>query len=445
MLARTLHRNAGLAQEIVEVGPYLGGERHGGHVARVVEGLDGGKRSAEALVGVAGLVAAEASLRVEKDGARVDEALVEREAVDEGLERGAGASRRAGAVDFARNGAVEEIDAAHLGEDGHVARVDDEHRAVFNAVGAKPSDVLGEDLLHRLLKRQAQRGLEDGIGTRALDEAREVRGLEGKRSRAPHLEGTLDDGTQALAHKPVVDRLPAHGKACTVEVRPRDGMALDGVLGHDGERDRLGGGELRGVLAEVDERGGLDALDVAAIGRQGQIGREDLVLGVVHVVAQRPEHLLELAAPAAGVESLKPAGELHGDGRAADAAGAREGGPGGSADREGIDAGMRVEEAVLVAHDRVKRLARHRSLEDGEPVGAVLGEREVKEAAVAVGDGLGPVGVFGHEPGLWLGFRPDHESAAGRCRQNGCGQKQTGKPSHEVLRLVLSVRLMASR
>ena len=105
----------------------------------------------------------------------------------------------------------------------------------------------------------------------------------------------------------------------------------------------------------------------------------------------------------------------------------------------------RVEEAVLVAHDRVKLLARHRSLEDGEPVGAVLGEREVKEAAVAVGDGLGPVGVFGHEPGLWLGFRPDHESAASRCRQNGCGQKQTGKPSHEVLRLVLSVRLMASR
>ena len=103
---------------------------------------------------------------------------------------------------------------------------------------------------------------------------------------------------------------------------------------------------------------------------------------------------------------------------------------------------MRVEEAVLIAHDRVKRLARHRALMDREPVGAVLGEREVKEAAVAV---LGPVGVFGHEPGLWLGLRPDHESAAGRCRQNGCGQKQTGKPSHEVLRLVLSVRLMASR
>lgn len=123
-----------------------------------------------------GLVAAEASLRVEKDGARVDEALIEREAVDEGLERGARASCRAGAVDFARNGAVEEVDAAHLGEDGHVARVDDEHRAVLNAVGAKPRDVLGEDLLHRLLKRQAQRGLEDGIGTRALDEAREVPG-----------------------------------------------------------------------------------------------------------------------------------------------------------------------------------------------------------------------------------------------------------------------------
>ena len=85
--------DSGAAQELVEVGMgELRGEGDGGDVPAARQGVGGADGAGEFAVEVFRVVTAEASWRILEDAERMDQALLEREGVDEGFQRGARAS-----------------------------------------------------------------------------------------------------------------------------------------------------------------------------------------------------------------------------------------------------------------------------------------------------------------------------------------------------------------
>ena len=91
MLLARQPAHAGRLQKLVERGAReLGGDRHRRHVAAAHRRFLRGDRPLEAAVEVLGVVGAERGRRVFQDAARMQHALVECEAVDEGLEGRAG-------------------------------------------------------------------------------------------------------------------------------------------------------------------------------------------------------------------------------------------------------------------------------------------------------------------------------------------------------------------
>ena len=132
------------------------------------------------------------------------------------------------------------------------------------------------------------------------------------------------------------------------------------------EQRALGRREMLRLLAEIGERGGARALDIAAIGRERQIEIEDLRLAQAALDLQCTDHLGELVAEAAFGARLEEAGDLHGERRAAghDVAVGRCL-PRGAEQRLRVDAAMLVEALVLIGDEhgeeaRVDVLARHR-------------------------------------------------------------------------------------
>ena len=48
------------------------------------------------------------------------------------------------------------------------------------------------------------------------------------------------------------------------------------------------------MLAEIHLGRGFDAFDIAAVGCEAEVRRQDLILGIVGVVSERPENLILL-------------------------------------------------------------------------------------------------------------------------------------------------------
>ena len=101
------------------------------------------------------------------------------------------------------------------------------------------------------------------------------------------------------------------GPSCVlgIAIGPPHGRALREC---DQQRS-LTGREPPRLLAEVGERGGTHALDVAAEGRQQQIEIEDLVLCQLQLELARAHHLLELASERARMLAAKQTRRLHGE------------------------------------------------------------------------------------------------------------------------------------
>src|ERR1700733_15313086 len=103
------------------------------------------------------------------------------------------------------------------------------------------------------------------------------------------------------------------------------------------------------LLAEITERGGADALDIAAIRRQFEVERKHLVLAQGALDFDRAHDLTKLCRERAFAARLQQTRDLHSERRAAGtnvAAGdelARRAG-----ERQNIDAVMRAEALVLV-------------------------------------------------------------------------------------------------
>ena len=66
------------------------------------------------------------------------------------------------------------------------------------------------------------------------------------------------------------------------------------------------------LLAEIGQRGGADAFEIAAIGRQRQIERQDLRLAQRMFEFERARHLAQLGAEAAVLARLQQPRHLHG-------------------------------------------------------------------------------------------------------------------------------------
>ena len=105
------------------------------------------------------------------------------------------------------------------------------------------------------------------------------------------------------------------------------------------------------LLGEIGERGGANALEVAAIGGKRQVAFEDFALADAPLDLPGAEHLCDLGGDAAAFARLDEAGKLHGKRRAArnDAAVAGKL-RGGAQQRQRIDAGMFPEAPVLIGH-----------------------------------------------------------------------------------------------
>ncbi len=107
------------------------------------------------------------------------------------------------------------------------------------------------------------------------------------------------------------------------------------------------------LLAEIGDRGRTDALEIAAIGRQREIEIENLVLAEPPLDFDGTHHLVQFGRDRSLPPRLHQPRQLHGDGRAAGddmAAGGQL--DRGAAEREGIDAGMRVKAFVLIGEQQ---------------------------------------------------------------------------------------------
>ena len=118
------------------------------------------------------------------------------------------------------------------------------------------------------------------------------------------------------------------------------------------------------LLAEIGKRRGADALDVAAIGREIEIEREDLVLGQRALDLDRAHHLAQLCHHAAAhLGRLEQPRHLHGQGRGAG--------------------------AKMSAGCELQRRAQHRARIDAvmnAETFVLIGEQHVEEARIDVGD-----------------------------------------------------------
>jgi len=120
-----------------------------------------------------------------------------------------------------------------------------------------------------------------------------------------------------------------------------------GRLRQADEQRRLAHGQACGFLAEPGEACCPDALEIAAIGRQGQVEFEDLLLGMVPVQLERTGDLEGLGGQGAFAR-LHEAGDLHGDRRCArDDACVGCQLVGGAQDGEGVDASVLAEALVF--------------------------------------------------------------------------------------------------
>ena len=142
------------------------------------------------------------------------------------------------------------------------------------------------------------------------------------------------------------------------------------------------------LLAEIGDRGGANALEIAAIRRQRQIQIEDLVFCQLPLDFERANHLPQLCMNRSLPPRLQQPRQLHGDGGAA----GHDVAPGdqlkrGAPQRERIDAGMRAEAPVFIGQQQFEIAGIDAgSGVDRQPPTAVGHRIGAQQLAVAVDD-----------------------------------------------------------
>ena len=275
----------------------------------------------------------------------MDKALLQRKSVDHGLEGGAGGASRASAVHLPFDGFVEKVGGSSQRADFHTGPVQQEGRAVGEAVGAVPRCKAGELALYAALGRGVQRCAQYVCAGALQQFSAEMRRDKGHVLRAVYAQrsGFL------FAEPRFVE--PVHGLAECLVVAGRP--AAGGVLRHQHEGGAFRRGKLSGCFVKVAHRCRTQTFHVAAVGCKVEVGLEDFFLAVVPFQLQSQQHLPQLCPHFSGFQPVCQAGHLHGDGGAAHAAAPRYYAGGGAEERKGIDAGVVPEEPVLVAKNGI--------------------------------------------------------------------------------------------
>ncbi|MGF6350285.1 hypothetical protein QF040_004998 [Variovorax sp. W2I14] len=351
--------------------------------------------------------------------------LVERERIDEGLERGPGRALGLRAVDLPSDGVVVPVgradQRAHLhgrGVEQQCARVGHAHVGVRAQVlahhaferGLHAQVDGGAHFLHAALLREQHVG---GVRCEKREAAARLR-----RERELRIGCVLFGGRVALGPQSP----QALARRLQLGIAAALGDALDGVLRNHRERQRLGQAELGGVLAKVDEARGLHAFDVAAVGRGVEVRLEDLALAEARLQPERRADLRDLAQGRAAVDAVDAPRELHRERRAALPALAARDAPCAANQRSGVDAGVCVEAAVFVEQHRVDQRRGDAVERHPEAVLLVAREREAQQLAALRVHGARAADGFAERR-----VRPEAQQREQQC--NGCKGDRDPLPS----------------
>ncbi len=318
-------------------------------------------RAVARAIEVHGHVAVEPGRPVVDQRFRMRKTFLEREAVDEWLERRSGRAQRPRHVDVALPIGLEQAGRADRSADraGGVIRNHDRHREL----GSEYRGAARRQPLQRRLHVAVERQLMNAdAGPRSDRLLRQVRGKNRKiLPRAGDrfaLRGVGLVGIERPVRGKPVEHPVARGfRSTDVAIRtPRLRR-----LRQRHEQRGLGGGEPVRLLAEIRERRRAHALDVAAERRQREIERKDLVLGQRPLKRARVHDLAKLRLRTARRIALEQPRHLHGQRRTAgdDVPGNKQL-TAGPDQRLPIDAVMQSEAPVLVGdkHREVARIDR---------------------------------------------------------------------------------------
>jgi hypothetical protein len=135
------------------------------------------------------------------------------------------------------------------------------------------------------------------------------------------------------------------------------------------EQGGLGGRQPARLLAEIGQRRGAHAFDIAAIRGELKVEVKDFVLAQPFFQGQGGEHLVQLAPRLPRRSAGQQAGDLHGDGGGAgDGPAVADQLERGARQRADIDAAMRAEAAVLISQQT--------STKSGSTSASVVGRRQ---------------------------------------------------------------------
>ena len=320
-------------------------------------------------------------------------AAVDRQRVEQGLERRARRARPLEHRDLAAVRRVEEVQAADQRDDLARPVIDHDDRAAVDALAPQLGPAQGDLALDDRLRAGVERRAEARPGVMAVQRHRGVRGL----ARHPQqVVGRCGGGGVGERRAGVGRRERAGGDQLAEDrvapgAQPRGAGRPRGVapgpLRHREQGRDLERRQVARAVAEVRPRGRLDALDVAAVRRARQVLREDLALGEPQIELHGAEHVDELARQRARPRLEQPR-QLHGQGRAArDPAGVDGVARRGADDRERVDAVVAPEPLVL-ERDQRRDQARVDLVErDRQPPLVVARQEHVGRPAVAVLDG----------------------------------------------------------
>ncbi len=208
------------------------------------------------------------------------------------------------------------------------------------------------------------------------------------RQRQPPVRHRLPLGGRHLVgrHQTGGGKAVEHAVAGVVRRRPRPvGPALLRRLRQRHQERGFRQRQPARLLAEIGERGGADAFQIAPIGGEAEIEREDLILAELPLDLDRPHHLAQLGHEAALAARLQQAGDLHAQrgGARHDVTVAHELAE-RAAERQRIDAMVLEEAFVLIGEQefeeaRIDILARRR-----QPPASLIGRIGPQQAAIAI-------------------------------------------------------------
>ena len=247
----------------------------------------------------------------------MNEAVLEAEPVDERLEGRARRAHRRCHIDLAGAARVEIVRRGDAREHLAGGMIDGEDRN--RNVRPEGAGTLARKLLQTHLQRPVDRqAMKISVGGSGNGRVRRMRGqyrhgLASVRHRL--VLGALDlvgrnnaSGGNALKHP--VTRV---ARCACRAVR----TALYRGLRQTDQHDRFAQRQAARLLAEIGERRRAYAFEIAAVRRQTQIQREDLVLGERPLDLDGTHHLTQLCLEAARAARFEQPRHLHGDGRAA--------------------------------------------------------------------------------------------------------------------------------